>query len=131
MWLSHNHLYNEKFSGIGQEKFSGISHKKISGNVHNRFSSPGTTLVNDLCESREFLYEEFFSGSSPENLQILSTFSPDFPKKDSWEFPRILGKDSWTFSRIFRKNVSILLLDFFLSYLSFYLTFLYPIYPFI
>ena len=37
---------------------------------------------------------------------ILSTFSPDFPVKDSWEFPRIPRKDSGEFPRIFRKIVT-------------------------
>ena len=31
--------------------------------------------------------------------EFLSTFSPDFPVKDSWEFPRIPGKDSKGFPR--------------------------------
>ena len=37
---------------------------------------------------------------------ILSTFSLDFPVKDSWEFPRIPRKDSRKFPRIFRKIVT-------------------------
>ena len=36
----------------------------------------------------------------------LSKFSPDFPVKDSWEFPRIPKKDFWEFLRIFRKIVT-------------------------
>ena len=46
---------------------------------------------------------ELVTGNSREKL---STFSPDFPVKDSWEFPRIPRKDSWEFPRIFRKIVT-------------------------
>ena len=46
---------------------------------------------------------ELVTGNSREKL---STFSPDFPVKDSWEFPRIPRKDSREFPRIFRKIVT-------------------------
>ena len=46
---------------------------------------------------------ELVTGNSREKL---STFSPDFPVKESWEFPRIPRKDSWEFPRIFRKIVT-------------------------
>ena len=46
---------------------------------------------------------EWVTGFSPE---YLSTFSQNFPVKDSWEFPRIPGKDSGEIPRIFHKIVT-------------------------
>ena len=66
---------------MGYKKFLGMSYKK--------FLRPGSS--------------EWVMRNSWEKL---STFSPDFPVKDSWEFPWIPRKDSWEFPRIFRKIVT-------------------------
>ena len=56
-------------------------------------------------------YKKFLGPGSEElvtrnSWEKLSTFSPDFPVKDSWEFPWIPRKDSWEFQRIFLKIVT-------------------------
>ena len=56
-------------------------------------------------------YKKFLGPGSSEwvtrnSWEKLSTFSPDFPVKDSWEFPRIPRKDFWEFPRIFRNIVT-------------------------
>ena len=56
-------------------------------------------------------YKKFLGPGSSElvtrnSREKLSTFSPDFPVKDSWDFPRIPRKDSWEFPRIFLKIVT-------------------------
>ena len=56
-------------------------------------------------------YKKFLRPGSSEwvtrnSWEKLSTFSPDSPVKDSWEFPWIPRKDSWEFPRIFRKLVT-------------------------
>ena len=57
---------------MGYVKFLGMGYKKFLGMGYGKFLGMG--------------YGKF--------LGIVSTFSPDFPVKDSWEFPRIPGKDS-------------------------------------
>ena len=51
----------EKFHGMGYEKFLGMGYKKFLGMGYKKI--PG----------------------------YVSTISPDFPVKESWEFPRIPG----------------------------------------
>ena len=56
-------------------------------------------------------YKKFLGSGSSEwvmrnSREKLSTFSTNFPVKDSWEFPWIPRKDSWEFQRIFRKIVT-------------------------
>ena len=78
---------------MGYKKFPGMGYKKFLG--------PGSS--------------ELVTGNSREKL---STFSPDFPVKNSWEFPRIPRKDSWEFPRIFRKIVTWVVLKECLSFTS-------------
>ena len=73
-----------KFLGMGYKKFLGMGYGKFLGMGYGKFLGMG--------------YGKF--------LGIVSTFSPDFPVKDSWEFPRIPGKDSQEFPQIFRKIVT-------------------------
>ena len=74
---------NKKFPGIGGKKFLGQSYEKILGMGCKKFLGPGSS-------------EQVTRNSSEQ----MSTFSPDFPVKDSWEFPWIPRKDSWEFPRI-------------------------------
>ena len=93
----------KKFLRTGYKKFLRIGSYLFPGNNHKKISSPGRTPATVRFSSQELLNEESFPGNSRENLQFLSTFSPDFPVKESWEFPRILGK---AIPRIFRKIVT-------------------------
>ena len=74
---------------MGYKKFLGIGYKKFLGMGYKKFLWPGSL--------------EWVTRNSWEKLL---TFSPDFPVKDSWEFPRIPRKDSWEFLRIFSKIVT-------------------------
>ena len=62
----------KKFLGMGYVKYTRIGYEKFLGMGYKKFLGKG------------------YGNSS----EFLSTFSPDFPVKDSWEFPRIPGKDS-------------------------------------
>ena len=66
-----------------------MGYKKFLGMGYKKFLEPGSW--------------EWVMRNSWEKL---STFSLDFPVKDSWEFPRIPRKGSWEFPRIFRKIVT-------------------------
>ena len=80
---------NKKFPRICYKNFLGKSYKNFLGMGYKKFLGPG---------SSELVTRNF--------REKLSTFSPDFPVKDSWEFPWIPRKDSWEFPRIFRKIVT-------------------------
>ena len=73
--MTKEHLTHKHWSHIvpGIENFLGMGDKKFLG--------PGSS--------------EWVTRNSWEKL---STFSQDFPVKDSWEFPRIPRKDSWEFT---------------------------------
>ena len=51
---------------------------------------PGQTPATVRCSSQNPQWR-ILPGNSQENLQFLSTFSPDFPVKDSWIISRVLG----------------------------------------
>ena len=83
------------FWRIGNKKFPGIGYKKFLGYRYKKFLGPGSS--------------EWVTRNSWEKL---STFSPDFPVKDSWEFPRIFRKIvTWVHTHILiQKNFWLLIL---------------------
>ena len=88
---------NKKFPRIGYKKFLDKSYENFLGMGYKKFLGMGYKKILEPGSS------EWVRRNSWEKL---STFSPDFPVKDSWEFRRIPRKDSWEFPWIFRKIVT-------------------------
>ena len=96
----------EKFLGLGYEKYLGMVTRNSSEWFMRNFSElvmiyyreiitrksppPGQTPATVRCSSQNPPWR-ILPGNSRENLQFLFTFSPDFPVKDSWIIPRLLG----------------------------------------
>ena len=84
----------KKFFGMGYDKFLRIGYDIFPEHNHKKISNPGQTPATVVCSSQEFLNGQSLTGNSRENLQFLSTFSPDFPVKEPGEFPWVPGKES-------------------------------------
>ena len=66
-----------KFLGMGCKKFLRIGSDLFPGNNHKKISSPAKPLPLYSVHPRNFSMENL----SPEILEKMSTFSPDFPRE--------------------------------------------------